>query len=288
MVGYHRESSAGGEQFGGSEQHLAQRVHFVVHFNTQCLKESRHVLFLPLALEKRLHGSQKILRCLYLRLLTCLDERCGYASRVLQFAVDVEDVGELFLVVRVHYLGSGASGALVHAHVERRVEAERESAFGVVEVVRRHAEVGQQTVDVVYLVVAHPVLQVSEVAAYERKAVAGVGNVALGVGVLVETVEVCAVGEPREYLARVPSATEGDIYINAARLDVESVDALAEKHRYMICCCCCRIVSVVLIHYICVFGCKGTQKFAHMVTNLYHFCLNTTFLVRNCSYVKKM
>ncbi len=45
-----------------------------------------------------------------------------------------------------------------------------------------------ESVYMLHTVIAHPVLQIAEVAAHEREAVAGVGYVALRVGVLVETV----------------------------------------------------------------------------------------------------
>ena len=92
---------------------------------------------------------------------------------------------------------------------------------------RRHAEVGEQAVDMLHTIIVHPVLQIAEVAAHEREAVARIGNVALRICILVEAVQMCAVGEARQYLARVATATEGDIHVYAARLDVEPVNALA-------------------------------------------------------------
>ncbi len=73
---------------------------------------------------------------------SCLDQCRGDAARVLQLAVEIEDVGKGLFLIFVHDVGSSLARSLVHAHVEWRVEAEGESAGLVIEVMARYAEVG--------------------------------------------------------------------------------------------------------------------------------------------------
>ena len=98
----------------------------------------------------------------------------------------------------------------------------------------RHTEVGKQSVYPLHAVIAHPVLQIAEVAPHEGEVVLRF-HVVFRVGILVETVEMPCISEARQYLAAMTATTEGDVYVYAVRLDVEAVDALVEENRYVVC-----------------------------------------------------
>ena len=73
----------------------------------------------------------------------CLnDDRCQFPA-VLQFAVQIKNIGQLFFFVGIHDVGSGQAGTLVHTHIQCPVEAEGESPFAVIKVMGRYAEVGK-------------------------------------------------------------------------------------------------------------------------------------------------
>jgi uncharacterized protein (DUF1786 family) len=58
-------------------------------------------------------------------------------------------IGELVVVEAGDELGGGLAPRAIHAHVEGRVLLEREAALALVELERRHAEVGEDGVDLV-------------------------------------------------------------------------------------------------------------------------------------------
>ena len=118
--------------------------------------------------------------------------------------------------------------------------------------VRRHPEVGQQSVDVVDAVVAHPVFQIAEVAAHKGELFVGGSDVAFGIGILVEAVQMSASGQPAQYLARVSAAAECHVYVYATGLDVEPAHTLVEQNRYVVALRSCYglyIFGSICVHY---------------------------------------
>ena len=100
---------------------------------------------------------------------------------------------------------------------------------------RRHTEVGKQSVYMFHTVIAHPVLEIAEIAPHESETASGVRDVAFGVGVLVEAEQPAALAEAREYLSRMAATAERHVHIRAVRAYGESVHALLQQHRHMIC-----------------------------------------------------
>ena len=101
-------------------------------------------------------------------------------------------------------------------------------------------------------IVAHPVFQIAEVAAYECELLVRVANVAFGIGILVEAVQMGAFRQSAQYLARVSATAECQVYVYAARLDVKPAHALVEQNRYMIAlrrCYGLYIFGSICVHY---------------------------------------
>ena len=94
--------------------------------------------------------------------------------------------------------------------------------------VARHPKVGNQAMDVVHTVVAHPVRQIAEVAAHKRKAFVAFGNIAFGIGILVEAVKMTVVAQAAQNFAAVTTTAKGDINIGARRVNVTAVDAFVK------------------------------------------------------------
>ena len=81
----------------------------------------------------------------------------------LQFAVQAEDPRQIFDGVSRRDISSGQPVALVHSHVQGRIEASGESARALVELVGADAQVGQQSIDAADTVEAEEVARVPEV-----------------------------------------------------------------------------------------------------------------------------
>ena len=97
----------------------------------------------------------------------------------------------------------------------------------------RHTEVGQQPVNLLDAVVAHPVLQIPEITSYKCEALVA-DNVPLCVLVLIEAVQTPPGAQPAEDLAAVSAAAEGHVYVNTVGLDSKPVDALLQEYWYVI------------------------------------------------------
>ena len=205
----------------------------MVHLDAQGLEHLGHIFFPAFARQDSFNGIYQILCGLDGLLTSALhDGRCQ-SPCVFQFPVEIEDVRQSAFVGFVEQFGSRHSGPFVHPHIERGIETEGESPRLVVEMMARHAQIGQQTVDVLHIVVAHPVFQVAEIASHERETLV-VHDVFLRVGILVETVQMALLAQSAQYLPAVTAAAERHVHIDAVGLDVQSVDTLLQENRYVI------------------------------------------------------
>ena len=76
-----------------------------------------------------------------------LHDAVSHSFGILQLAVKAENRGQPFGVVFVYHASRVKVVVAVHAHVENAVAvSERETALSVVEVMERHAEVGEDAV----------------------------------------------------------------------------------------------------------------------------------------------
>ena len=135
VVGDDRQPSARAQGLGGRLEHLAQGLHLVVHLDAQCLEDAGQLLLLAFAAEEGLHDVQELADGGDGGVGPCLGDGGRQLAAVLQLAVEVEHVGQAFLIVGVDDVGRRLSRPLVHAHVQRAVEAEGEAPLAVVEVV---------------------------------------------------------------------------------------------------------------------------------------------------------
>ena len=76
----------------------------------------------------------------------------------------------------------------------------------------------------VYTLIAHPVLQVSEVAPHESESLI-IELVLFSIFILVETVQMTVLSKSAEYLSAVAATTKGNVYIYAIRFNVKTIDA---------------------------------------------------------------
>ena len=185
-------------------------------------------------LDKRLHHIQQLVGGDDGRRAACLHNGGCHASTLLQFTVEVEHVGNLLLAVVGDNPRRIVLRVAVHAHVEVAVEAERETALAVVEVVETHAQVGKHTVHTLHAVVAHEVFQKGEISVYKCKS-AIVDAVGVCVHVLVHTVEPSALTQMLHYLTAMAATAKSHVHISAVGLDVKSCHALVEQCRNMVC-----------------------------------------------------
>ncbi len=100
--------------------------------------------------------------------------------------------------------------------------------------VARHPQVGKQSVESFHSVVAHPVLEISEVAPHECEVVLRT-HVLFRIRILVEAVQVSATVQLLQYSAAVTATAERHVDVCPVMFDVKSADALFEQYRHVIC-----------------------------------------------------
>ena len=194
------------------------------------MKQLCHLLLLFFPLEERFYYIEEIARSLYRRGCTPSDYCRRYLARGLQFSVEEEDVCEAFLIIGVEHVCCRDARPLVHPHVEGSVETEGEATGLVVEMMRTDPEVGKQAVDMIYAVVAHPVVEITEVAPHKREIAGSLTDILLCILVLVEAKQPSRAVEAAEYLPAVASSSEGDIDIDASLTDVHAVNAFFQQY----------------------------------------------------------
>ena len=234
MVSKNRESASGFEHAECPFEQSAEHIHFVVHLNAQRLKHLGQVLFLSFFRYEWMDTRQQIDNLCQRLGASRLDDGRSQPPRIFQFAEKLEDASQLLLLIRVEHIGGGVSAACVHAHVERRVKSERKSACFVVEVVARHAQIGQNAVHPLdFTVIAHPVGEETEVGGHKGEPLV-FGHVVSRVGILIEAIKPTFCPEASENFAAVTASAESGVDIRAVRAHIEAVDGLAEQHRNVI------------------------------------------------------
>ena len=186
MVRDDHQPSARLQDLGGGGQHLLQCLHLLVHLYPQRLEHLGQLFLLALASEKRLHHFQEITNRGHPPLLAGFHQGSRQLAAVLQFTIQVEDIRQPLFVILVDDIGRGALRPFVHPHVQLAVETEGKAPFRVIEVVGRHAQVCQDGIHLLHLVVAQEIAQVAEIAAHEREPPV-LHQVVLRVLILVET-----------------------------------------------------------------------------------------------------
>ena len=166
-------------------------------------------------------------------LLAAADDAGRSPVRRVQLAVIAQDARQRRMIVLVHDVGSRQGGPLIHPHVERSVETEREPPLPRIEMVRRHAQIGQNTVHPLDAVTTQPSSHEAEIGLDENESRI-VGQVPPRIAVLIEGKQAPAVGKPLENAPRMASAAESHVDISPAGTDIEQFDALIEHYRYMI------------------------------------------------------
>ena len=166
-------------------------------------------------------------------LLAAADDAGRSPVRHVQLAVIAQDARQRRMIVLVHDVGRRQGGPLIHPHVERSVETEREPPLPRIEMVGRHAQIGQNTVHPLDAVTTQPSSHEAEIGLDENESRI-VGQVPPRIAVLIEGKQTPAVGKPLENAPRMASAAESHVDISPAGTDIEQFDALIEHYRYMI------------------------------------------------------
>ena len=206
----------------------------MVHLHTQSLEHLRQFFFLLTRVYKRSYHVQQVGDSDNVLRSPCLHDAVGHSFGILQLAVKAENRGQPFGVVFVYHASRVKVVVAVHAHVENAVAvSERETALSVVEVMERHAEVGEDAVGRQRIVETKEITQVSEVSMHKREPVV-VNPVCISVHVLVETEQPTIRSETRHNGARVTSSSECHVDVCAVVLYVEPLDCFQRQCRDMI------------------------------------------------------
>ena len=214
------------------ERHL-QRLHLAVDLDAQRLKQLRKELRPVLAGGAGRNGLHQLPRREYrLRTAAAVDAR-GDLPRSLQLAPVAQHPRQSIRIVPVHHIGRGTAAATVHTHVQRAVAAERESSRRIVEVVRRYSQIGQYAVHLPHAAQTQRPTHETEVALHVVQTPV-VGDVGLGVAVLIEGIEPPLRPQGREYAARMPAAAEGKVDVGARRVDLKQRYGLVGHDGYVV------------------------------------------------------
>src|SRR5581483_10456494 len=165
------------------------------------------------------------------RLAPLLDDRMRDAPAHALLAVAPEHVGDFALGGAREKSGRALAAARVHAHVERRVGLETETARGIVELRRGHAEIEQYTVESGGGRV--PIGEIGEIAVADHYArVAAEFRARRGDGGRIAVHEQQAPGgtEPREQRTRMAAAAERAVEVRPVGAHGERCERLVEHH----------------------------------------------------------
>ena len=147
MVGDDDQPSAGLQHPKALLQRHFQRLHLAVDLDAQGLEKFGQEFRLVLFGRAGFHGSNQLRRSRHGRRRAVLHQTVGYFPRRFVLAPVAQDAGQLLRGVAVHDVCRRQPSPLVHAHVERSLSAERESALHGVEMVRRNPQISQNAVD---------------------------------------------------------------------------------------------------------------------------------------------
>ena len=247
MIRNHHQSSTWLQHLRCLRQQFLQRVHLSVHLYAQGLKHLRHVLLLAVGSKERLHHLQQVVNHQKLLLTASLHDGSGNPIAISQFTIQAEDASQLLLSVSVHHVGSCLSTPLVHSHVQLSVETERETALGIVEMMRADTQVSQHTIHLFHTIVAEKVPQIAEVASHESEmlfhpfqllsviALQFQLEVLKGIHVLVETIQVPMLTQSADNLMAMAASAESDIHPYAVAItDIQTVHTFLKQDRNMI------------------------------------------------------
>ena len=158
----------------------------MIYFDPQCLEHFCQLFLFAFTTEKRFDDFQKLTDSPDILSASGFNDDRSQFAAILQLSVQVEEVCKTFFLVSIHDVCCRNSGTLVHTHIQRSVETERKAAFAIIEMMGRYAEVGQDCIYLLDVVITQEILQVTEVAAHEDE-VRIVDNVPFSVLVLVES-----------------------------------------------------------------------------------------------------
>ena len=216
MVGDDRQSTAFLHQVNrGFEQRL-EGAQLVVDFDAKRLKDLSMELVLLASGGEVLGGFHQIACPGNAPVFADTGNGVGDFIGPLQFTVQAENPCQIFDGVRRRDISSGQSVALVHPHVQRRIEPGGESARALVELVGANAQVGQQAIDAADAVEAEEVARVPEVFRNQREPFIR-QRVGVCIGVLIKPEQATVRVQRIENEAGMTATAERRVHVDSAR-----------------------------------------------------------------------
>ncbi len=157
------------------------------------------------------------------------------APRGRLFAEIAEEPGEIFFRIRIHHERGRQFATRIHPHIERAAPHHAETAFGVFELARRHAEVEKRAADPDDPQLIENFSRVAEVCLAQRDARAELrqpfARMLDRIGILIERENIRA--RPENFRA-VAAAAASPIHDERARARRQQLDRFGHEHRTMI------------------------------------------------------
>ena len=149
MERHHRQAAAWTQQGFRCSQRPLQLAELVIDVDAKRLKGPGRRIDFSAPAEHIGYDRGELPGARDRRLATTLDDRFGDPPTGTLLAIAIDDRGERSLVGAIDHI-SRRLAIIRHAHVERTILGEGEAAFGVVELLRRHADVEHDAVQLVY------------------------------------------------------------------------------------------------------------------------------------------
>src|ERR1019366_6831390 len=151
VVGDHREDASGNESVTQCRQRAGERLEFVVDGDAYRLEEPRELARPRPRTEDGADRADEGVAQLEGTVRAPSDDLVGEARRAGLIAVLAEDPDQVALVGEVEEIGGGTPVRVLaspcHSHVEHGALPERESAGGIVELMRRDAKVEHDAIE---------------------------------------------------------------------------------------------------------------------------------------------
>ena len=233
MVGDHHQPPAGFQHLETLLQRHFQRLHLAVDLDAERLKKFCQEFGFVLFGRAGLHRPDQLRRGRHGFCSPGLHQTARDLPRGLDLAPVAQNAGQLPGRIGVDHIGRRQPPPLVHAHVERRLPAERKAPLDGVEMVRRHAEVGQNAVHLRDAPQPQRAPQEAEITLHivEPRIV---GTVLQRIAVLIEAVETPLGPQCGEDAARMAASAESEVGVGARRIDTEQCHRLFQQYGSMV------------------------------------------------------
>ena len=161
MVGNDRQATSFCQHLRGCRQEIAQRSNLIVDLYAQCLEYLRIILNFTVLRSKLFKEIHKIVDFAKRFAFAASYNRLYKPTDVLHIAVVAENTEKVVLRSTVQHIGSSARRLFRHTHIKFSTHPERKTTFCDIKLMRRHAQICQNAVNLINAIVVEVVAQIA-------------------------------------------------------------------------------------------------------------------------------